>query len=66
MNSTTINFRIDQVSKDELQEIANEKGVKVSILVREIINGYLQEHFSKDAICHKVYLEVPSDYNPNY
>ena len=37
----TINFRIDQDQKEHLQILADEKGIKVSALTREIITDYL-------------------------
>ncbi|WP_341222218.1 hypothetical protein [Polaribacter atrinae] len=38
---TTINFRIDQDQKEHLQILADEKGVKISVITREIITDYL-------------------------
>ncbi|MEE9407702.1 MAG: ribbon-helix-helix domain-containing protein [Polaribacter sp.] len=66
MNTTTINFRIDELSKDELQEIAEERGIKVSNLVREIITAFLENynpHGQEDNEVHKIVLEIPHNYN---
>ncbi|PQJ81479.1 ribbon-helix-helix domain-containing protein [Polaribacter glomeratus] len=66
MNTTTINFRIDELSKDELQEIADQKGIKVSNLVRDIITEYLENHHypTKEVQkVHEVILPIPPNYN---
>ena len=64
MSTTTINFRIDQVSKAELQEIADEQGLKVSGLVRDIITNYLERYYSSDKQPPVVVLEIPPNYIP--
>ena len=64
MSTTTINFRIDQVSKAELQEIADKQGIKVSGLVREIITTYLERYYSSDIKPHVVVLKIPPNYTP--
>ena len=38
---TTINFRIDEAQKERIQILANEKGLKISAISREIITDYL-------------------------
>lgn len=38
---TTINFRISYEQKDHLQNLAEERGVKISVIAREIIIDYL-------------------------
>lgn len=40
---TTINFRITEEHKKQLQIIADQKGVKISIIVRELITEYLED-----------------------
>jgi hypothetical protein len=38
---TSINFRIEKESKDELQLIANDQGLQLSAVIRDILNDYL-------------------------
>lgn len=52
--STTINFRIADDHKEHLQILAEERGVKVSVIVREIITGYLEQLDNQ-------YLEIPEE-----
>ncbi|QNM86764.1 hypothetical protein H9W90_06510 [Polaribacter pectinis] len=66
----TINFRISDELKNELQFIAQEKEIKVSRLVREIITEYIEEYYSEedDIIClsneeNRIVLELPNNYN---
>jgi predicted DNA-binding protein len=40
---TTVNFRITEEHKKQLQILADQKGVKISIIVRELITEYLEE-----------------------
>ena len=68
----TINFRISEENKLELQFIAEEKEIKVSHLVREIINDFIEDYYANDSPVYidnqepiEVFLEVPSDYNFN-
>ena len=46
--STTINFRIDEEQKEYLQILADEKGIKISALTREIIIDYLNSLEDQD------------------
>lgn len=68
----TINFRISEENKQELQFIAEEKEIKVSHLVREIINDFIEDYYEDDSPVYmgnqepiEVVLDVPSDYNFN-
>lgn len=68
----TINFRISEENKQELQFIAEEREIKVSHLVREIINDFIEDYYEDDSPVYidnqepiEVVLEVPSDYNFN-
>ncbi|RCS28088.1 hypothetical protein DUT90_01920 [Polaribacter sp. WD7] len=68
----TINFRISEENKLELQFIAEEREIKVSHLVREIINDFIEDYYGDDSPVYidnqepiEVFLEVPSDYNFN-
>jgi hypothetical protein len=68
----TINFRIAEDLKLELQFIAEEKEIKVSSLVREIITDFIENYYEdeeeincKPSVPHQVFLEVPADYNYN-
>lgn len=54
--STTINFRIADEHKENLQILAEEKGVKVSVIVREIITDYLEQLDNENQ-----YLEIPEE-----
>lgn len=63
MSTTTINFRIDEQSKGELQGIAEQHGLKVSSLVREIITSYLEDYKISSQVPHVVYLDIPESYN---
>ncbi|MCL7765030.1 hypothetical protein MPF19_16525 [Polaribacter sp. Z014] len=40
---TTVNFRIYNEYKEELQILANKRGEKISVIIREIISDYLCE-----------------------
>lgn len=40
---TTINFRISGNQKEQLQNLADLEGVKISELIRKIINDYLSD-----------------------
>jgi predicted DNA-binding protein len=51
---TTINFRIADDHKEHLQILAEERGVKVSVIVREIITDYLEQLDNQ-------YLEIPEE-----
>lgn len=44
----TINFRISEQYKDELQIIASEKQIRISVLIREIIKEYLEAYHSRE------------------
>ena len=68
----TINFRISEELKLELQMIALEKETKVSNLIREIISDFVENYYEIDdhIICnrdniqvHEVILNVPANYN---
>lgn len=66
----TINFRISEENKQELQFIAEEKEIKVSHLIREIINDFIEDYYEGEnpvnMVNHKpnvVFLEVPNNYN---
>lgn len=68
----TINFRISEENKQELQFIAEEKEIKVSHLVREIINDFIEDYYEDESPVYKgnqepieVFLDVSSDYNFN-
>jgi antitoxin component of RelBE/YafQ-DinJ toxin-antitoxin module len=63
MNTTTINFRIDELSKDELQEIAEERGINVSSLVRDIITNFLETYQPPNEVVHKITMIVPANDN---
>lgn len=41
--STTINFRLDEDVKEKLISISEEKGIKISFLLRIIVEDYLLE-----------------------
>jgi predicted DNA-binding protein len=45
---TTINFRISDQTKQELQFISMDKNIKVSNLVREIITEYLENYYNQE------------------
>tara|TARA_R110002126_G_scaffold291495_1_gene453171 strand:- start:1480 stop:1692 length:213 start_codon:yes stop_codon:yes gene_type:complete len=66
----TINFRISEENKLELQFIAEEKEIKVSHLVREIINDFIENYYEDESPVYmgnqepiEVFLEVPNNYN---
>ncbi len=66
----TINFRISAELKVELQFIAEEKEIKTSNLVREIITDFIENYYEDNIICkpteiHEVILNVPANYNYN-
>ncbi len=61
----TINFRISEELKVELQFIAEEKEIKVSSLVREVITDYLEDYYSQEVKLHTVVLPNPANYNYN-
>jgi hypothetical protein len=63
MSATTINFRIDEQSKDELQGIAEERGLKVSSLVRDIITDFLEDYCPPEQESQVVVLPIPPNYN---
>ncbi|APZ47796.1 hypothetical protein BW723_16495 [Polaribacter reichenbachii] len=66
----TINFRISEENKLELQFIAEEKEIKVSHLVREIINDFIEDYYEDESPVYldniepiEVFLEIPSDHH---
>lgn len=68
----TINFRISKELKDELQFIAEEKEIKTSNLVREIITDFIENYYENEdnnSIEHQepieIFLNVPRNYNHN-
>jgi hypothetical protein len=66
----TINFRISEELKVELQFIAEEKEIKVSSLVRDLITDFIENYYEEEIIyipneIHEVILEIPADYNYN-
>ncbi|WP_405567941.1 hypothetical protein [Polaribacter sp. Asnod6-C07] len=44
----TINFRISEETKLELQFIAEKKEIKVSHLIREIITDFIENYYDVD------------------
>ncbi|PKG43797.1 hypothetical protein [Psychroflexus sp. MES1-P1E] len=46
---TTINFRISENQKEKLQVLAEEKDEKISTVLREIIENYLEDHDYKES-----------------
>ena len=40
----TINFRVEEEQKESLQILADERCVKISVIIREIISDYLWEN----------------------
>jgi predicted DNA-binding protein len=42
--STTLNFRIKEEQKDQLKLLAEQQGVKISELMRDIIADYLDQY----------------------
>jgi predicted DNA-binding protein len=66
--STTINFRIADEHKEHLQILAEEKGVKVSVIVRKIITDYLEQldNDNQDLeIPKEIILYIPANNYPN-
>ena len=68
--ATTINFRISDELKDELQFIAEEKEIKISHLIRKIISDYIEEYYTDEPVTiyipneeNNVVLELPHNYN---
>jgi predicted transcriptional regulator len=68
----TINFRIAEELKVELQFIAEEREIKVSSLVREIITDFIENYYKEEepiiSYPKKVkefILEIPANYNYN-
>lgn len=41
---TTINFRIEKELKDDLQFIALEQDLKISYLIRDILQDYVEDY----------------------
>lgn len=41
--ATTITIRIDEQEKEQLKNIANEKDIPVSQIIREVIRKYLHK-----------------------
>lgn len=45
--STVINFRIDEQLKNQLESLSKQRGVKPSVILREIVKQYLEDSFPK-------------------
>jgi predicted DNA-binding protein len=66
----TINFRISEELKEELQFLAEDREIKVSSLIREIITDFIENYY-EDEECiiyipnevQEIILTVPSNYN---
>ncbi|MHB0756913.1 hypothetical protein [Polaribacter sp. M15] len=54
----TINFRISEETKLELQFIAEEKEIKVSHLIREIISDFIVNYYDVDEVI-TMYSQTP-------
>ena len=66
--STTINFRIADDHKEHLQILAEERDVKVSVIVREIITDYLKQLDIENQdleIPEEIVLYIPAKNYPN-
>jgi predicted DNA-binding protein len=66
--STTINFRIADEHKEHLQILAEEKYIKVSVIVRKIIIDYLEQLDNENQdleISEKIILYIPANNYPN-
>ena len=54
----TINFRISEENKQELQFIAEEREIKLSYLIREIITEFIED-YGKCKRSFTMYSEIP-------
>jgi predicted DNA-binding protein len=66
--STTINFRIADEHKEHLQILAEEKYIKVSVIVRKIIIDYLEQLDNENQdleISEEIILYIPANNYPN-
>ena len=59
---TTINFRVKEEQKEDLQILADQRCVKISVIIREIISDYLWElkYTKSDKKSNEIILHIPS------
>ena len=64
---TTINFRISEEQKEQLQSLADQRGEKISAVLRGVITNYLDGNSSPQIQKNEVILEdVEPDLNIIY
>ena len=64
----TINFRISEENKLELQFIAEEREIRLSHLVREIISEFIENYYSDNVYTITMHSQIPKKitlYVPN-
>jgi hypothetical protein len=48
MKSTTINLRVDQITKDKLENLSESKNVNISGIIRDVLNEFLDNEIYLD------------------
>lgn len=48
MKTTTINIRVDQITKDQLEILSENKDVNISSIIRDALNQYLENEIYLD------------------
>jgi hypothetical protein len=48
MKSTTINLRVDQITKDKLENLSESKNVNISGIIRDVVNEFLDNEICLD------------------